>query len=1659
METNLVFLVFTLYSLVQGGDLDISLCDARQWYLKCAAEGLFDGPLTGSQESVQYEIEDILLKSRNDPTQRQIDCILLEQFENILKKKSKGNEGDNSEAINEMEMDETDILEEETEHDVTAPTENTNNKDEDNQEMDETNSLPDEVTHSSHLQSDSNVETSNASEDEDSKNGAEIGNVGQTKEQNGQQEMTTENNGEQFHVMEENEQYTIDQNEEYDEPQLQTTEHNKDHQHTMGHTDEQPQTSEQHGTNTQKEHNEEQHKSTEQSEHDDKVQQTTENSVEHQQTTDHSEEHQQTTEHSVEHQQTTEKIVEQTTIQSDDQQQLTEKGGDQQQKAAPQGEDPQNIKERNEGQTQTTDQNRSNKKTTEQSEYQQQIMEQNHKTQTTERNDESHTMEQNRAQPQAMERDEFQSEFIDSIIADLFQGEKASEQDNAAKTGSLNIEQTMPIQTQQNSQNADIRTHVLQDEAQLSGLTQEKEMQADKTIQTTEHLKTEMHEKEKGNEKHMEKETDIMMNTAEFDQTPTTEQHTDASPETNKIKPTDNISNNEHLQNVNDFDSESGYSDAEKDNILLNFGVCRTDKSSATDIFLSRYLPSINTNNESTTEKCSDCHGFESDNKNNLPDEFRDKDITMNKYESTVSSKKLVQKDNTHDKMDTVNLQNDSENKKQSGNTRTPDSHLHLSQEHAYSIKKDSKQSALVPSNENTNDEGYVLNRVNDLEPDDKTNDKDQTKEENVNSMQDANFNHMKDFFKSKTLEYSSQIQNLEILVIKLQNQLLMEKLDKQNHSTSITKLENSILKLENELLRLNHSHFDLKIENEKMNRQKLKYLQLDHVPKNDSKQANEITDPTSKSYEIITQQQSKITQLAELLKNQSKAIQHMKTRYDYLEDQNRMLFQMVMNQTTLVTQIMSRVQELSDQNMQHRIEAQSLKEKLAISKLSDKKEKNHISEVSNELLEKIDAIVSDKKLDMTDDRKSKTNSKETGKFGNEDETDETLKAYINKTKRLADITYNWCGKHRMVCIYKSIRLSTCVPFVPLYWSVCEERQMRDTTRPQMEYGYDRRKTTKKDVEELKEQIFNKVNAMPVAEDPKDRHEENADKNIKNEDTKSRAFVQGSENEIVEISKQSTESKPQTADVDKKAIEENVEAKLLKPTTGEITNKIKNTDITGNEESSEIKTSQQGVQLESIISPKVQDSNTWDERTVDRNPNVQSDSKPHENTVKPDIDQTQETLLTNSKPTTKEDIEIQKPVPKDNLTVIQQQDSKTQKANTPKGLPLNDPKEKNSKSIKGVQTNTGQNKESSEQKNKREPFEEPVPNEKPVKTSQQENTVLKQDKIPDNKMAQKKVAEDKPQVKTSKTNEPPKKKSTDKQPSTQHKKADNIKSQKLSPTKDLKIRNQEKKQDDKALDPSKQNKKEVKETIKQHKNHKENTLKEVKLRYPKKDQTEPKDCYDYYMQGYKRNSIYKIKPYGFGKSIQVYCDMKDGGWTLIQKRSDGTTKFFREWSEYKNGFGGLYGEHWLGNDYIHYLTNQDNYKLRIELTNWEKTKKFAEYDVFRVDDEKEGYKLTISGYTGDAGDGMAKHNGHKFSTKDVDNDKVVKEFGGSCANRFSGAWWYYKCYMSNLNGLYYRNGQIPPKMFDGITWKPWTGPNYSLRSVEMKIRPSLAKDK
>ena len=70
-----------------------------------------------------------------------------------------------------------------------------------------------------------------------------------------------------------------------------------------------------------------------------------------------------------------------------------------------------------------------------------------------------------------------------------------------------------------------------------------------------------------------------------------------------------------------------------------------------------------------------------------------------------------------------------------------------------------------------------------------------------------------------------------------------------------------------------------------------------------------------------------------------------------------------------------------------------------------------------------------------------------------------------------------------------------------------------------------------------------------------------------------------------------------------------------------------------------------------------------------------------------------------------------------------------------------------------------------------------------------------------------------------------------------------------------------------------------------------------------------------------------------------------------------------------------------------------------------------------------------------------------FSTTDRDNDVS----GGHCAQRFKGAWWYKSCHHSNLNGLYLGGANTADG--EGITWYHWLGNKYSLKKVEMKLRP------
>ena len=57
-----------------------------------------------------------------------------------------------------------------------------------------------------------------------------------------------------------------------------------------------------------------------------------------------------------------------------------------------------------------------------------------------------------------------------------------------------------------------------------------------------------------------------------------------------------------------------------------------------------------------------------------------------------------------------------------------------------------------------------------------------------------------------------------------------------------------------------------------------------------------------------------------------------------------------------------------------------------------------------------------------------------------------------------------------------------------------------------------------------------------------------------------------------------------------------------------------------------------------------------------------------------------------------------------------------------------------------------------------------------------------------------------------------------------------------------------------------------------------------------------------------------------------------GGWTVSQKRMDGSDDFNRTCNDYKHGFGNFIGEFWLGLYIINCLTrNKTNNMLRVDL--------------------------------------------------------------------------------------------------------------------------------
>ncbi|CAG0882129.1 unnamed protein product [Darwinula stevensoni] len=173
---------------------------------------------------------------------------------------------------------------------------------------------------------------------------------------------------------------------------------------------------------------------------------------------------------------------------------------------------------------------------------------------------------------------------------------------------------------------------------------------------------------------------------------------------------------------------------------------------------------------------------------------------------------------------------------------------------------------------------------------------------------------------------------------------------------------------------------------------------------------------------------------------------------------------------------------------------------------------------------------------------------------------------------------------------------------------------------------------------------------------------------------------------------------------------------------------------------------------------------------------------------------------------------------------------------------------------------------------------------------------------------------------------------------------------------------------------------------------------------------------------------------------------------VIQRRRDfgePRQNFTLSWDDYKKGFGDLEREFWFGNDFVHRMTSEEPYVLRVDLADFEGNRAYAQYSVFIVGSGEEGYPLKVEGYEGNGTDSLSAHSGSKFSTWDRDNDDAPECC--PCAPAYGGGWWFYSCFESNLNGQFFpdptENGY-----YQGIIWEHWKG-DYSLASSEMKIRP------
>lgn len=128
-----------------------------------------------------------------------------------------------------------------------------------------------------------------------------------------------------------------------------------------------------------------------------------------------------------------------------------------------------------------------------------------------------------------------------------------------------------------------------------------------------------------------------------------------------------------------------------------------------------------------------------------------------------------------------------------------------------------------------------------------------------------------------------------------------------------------------------------------------------------------------------------------------------------------------------------------------------------------------------------------------------------------------------------------------------------------------------------------------------------------------------------------------------------------------------------------------------------------------------------------------------------------------------------------------------------------------------------------------------------------------------------------------------------------------------------------------------------------------------------------------------------------------------GGWTVLNRRYDGSTNFYQNWKEYKEGFGKLHREFWIGNDNMHVLSFQAIFQKGSEALIQLRPHGYTSgtiytngYSHFYIGNEKSKYMMDISGVAYNehyAADFASYNNRMEFSAKGSYNDKTLRVEG------------------------------------------------------------------